>query len=123
MNTEGLTVLFDGGCPLCRRETAHYQRLTSLQPIFWLDITADDMRWKDWGITYAQAMAEFHVFDAAGRLHKGADGFIALWQALPYYRCLAWTCQTLHLLPWLRWAYGHFAKSRLQRRCAEGVCN
>lgn len=30
------TVFFDGGCPMCRREIAHYQRLDAAGRIRWL---------------------------------------------------------------------------------------
>jgi len=122
MNTSGLTVLFDGGCPLCSREIAHYRTLASLTPIHWLDVTDDQAGLSHWGIAPAAAMAEFHVFDEAGRLHKGADGFVTLWLALPYYRRLAQACRRLHLLPLMRWGYGRFARWHFKRRCEAGVC-
>jgi predicted DCC family thiol-disulfide oxidoreductase YuxK len=122
MDTTGLTVLFDGGCPLCGREIAHYRKLPGLLPIQWLDVTQDAPALRGFGVSPAEAMAEFHVFDAQGRLHKGADGFVALWLALPYYRWLARACQGLRLLPLMRWGYARFARWHFRRRCASGVC-
>jgi len=122
MSIASLTVLFDGGCPLCSREIAHYQKMTSLIPINWVDITQDDAMLKQAGVKREDAMAEFHVLDDAGEMHKGADGFVVLWQALPYFRWLASICQRLHLLPIMRWAYRHFARWHYQRRCDTGIC-
>jgi predicted DCC family thiol-disulfide oxidoreductase YuxK len=122
MATVALTVLFDGGCPMCSGEIAHYRKLTSLKPIHWSDITQDDQMLRRFGVGREAAMAEFHVLDEAGNLHKGADGFVLLWQALPYYRWLARTCQALRLLPVMRWAYSRFAGWHYRRRCAAGVC-
>lgn len=122
MNLPGLTVLFDGGCPLCRREIAHYQGLRSREPVTWLDVTEAGGAWAACGISRAEAMALFHVRDAAGVWHVGADGFVRLWQALPYYRWLAWLCLRLHLLPLLRRLYAVFARWHGRRRCAAGVC-
>ena len=122
MDTEGLTVLFDGGCPLCGREIAHYRTLASRVPIRWLDATGDEADLRGLGVRRADAIAEFHVFDGTGRLHKGADGFVALWLALPYYRRLAQVCQGLRLLPLMRWAYTRFARWHFRRRCETGVC-
>ena len=48
-----LRVLFDGGCPLCRREIALYQRLRPSRPIEWIDIDADRRAAED-------AMREMH---------------------------------------------------------------
>lgn len=120
--TAGLTVLFDGGCPLCSREIAHYRRLTSRRPIQWLDITLTNTDLSLYGITPEAAMAEFHVRDEAGHWHKGVDGFLLLWLALPYFHWLARLCQLAHLQPLMRWGYGHFARWHLKRRCQSGVC-
>ena len=122
MKITSLTVLFDGGCPLCSREIAHYQKMTSLKPIHWVDITQDTTLLKQVGIKREDAMAEFHVLDDSGKIHKGADGFVVVWQALPYFRWLASLCQTLHLLPLMRWGYAHFARWHYRRRCETGVC-
>ena len=35
-------VLFDGGCPMCSREIAHYRRLGGAEAIDWIDIAAAD---------------------------------------------------------------------------------
>ncbi|MFM8330815.1 MAG: thiol-disulfide oxidoreductase DCC family protein [Candidatus Methylumidiphilus sp.] len=122
METSELTVLFDGGCPLCSREIAHYRKLASLRPVAWLDVAAIDGNPEAFGVSRGDALAQFHVRDADGRWHVGADGFVLLWQALPYYRWLAWVCLKLHLLPLLRRLYGPFARWHYRRRCAAGVC-
>jgi predicted DCC family thiol-disulfide oxidoreductase YuxK len=122
MNTMNLTVLYDGGCPMCNREIGHYRTLESLKPVDWLDAASDDGALQRFGVTRADALAEFHVFDETGRLHKGADGFVTLWSALPYYRRLAQACLCLRLLPLMRWAYTRFARWHFRRRCASGVC-
>lgn len=122
MSPKQLTVLFDGGCPLCSREIEHYRKLPSLIPIRWLDIAADGSVCAQWGIDRRTALEVFHVLDDSGRFHLGADGFVTLWRALPYYRWLARLCASLHLLPAMRWGYRHFARWHFRKRCAEGVC-
>lgn len=117
-----MTVFFDGGCPLCSREIAHYRRLDTRQYILWVDVTRDEAGLETHGITPTEAMASFHVLDDHGRLVKGADAFVALWQKLPYYRWLAQLCRVLHLLPVMRWGYDHFARWHFRRRCQAGAC-
>ncbi len=63
MKTPHLTVLFDGGCPLCSREISYYQTLTSLEPIEWVDIDHNDTLLQQFNVQHEAAMAEFHVFD------------------------------------------------------------
>ena len=45
---DALTVMYDGACPLCRREIGLYQSLTPLQTEVWLevsDMTASKPYW------------------------------------------------------------------------------
>lgn len=107
---------------MCSREIAHYQKLPPLIPIQWVDITQENEILNQVGIKREDAMAEFHVLDDTGNIHKGADGFVVLWQALPYFHWLASLCRTLHLLPLMRWGYARFARWHYQRRCESGVC-
>jgi len=122
MNPVSLTVLYDGGCPLCGREISHYRKLAALRTIEWVDVTSNAERLAQFGVIAEDAMAEFHVFDESGQLHKGADGFVVLWQALPYYRWLAKLCLWLRLLPLMRWGYGYFAQWHFRRRCVTEIC-
>jgi demethoxyubiquinone hydroxylase (CLK1/Coq7/Cat5 family) len=84
----GLTVLYDGSCPLCRREIALYRGLQASQPLCFADVS--DPAMVPPAGTSAQALrARFHVRHADGRLDSGARAFLALWAALPGWRWLA----------------------------------
>ena len=83
------TVYFDGACPLCRREVDFYRRRRGAAAIEFVDVSdatgdhvASDLRTDE-------ALARFHVRGADGRLYSGAQGFAALWAALPAFRRLA----------------------------------
>ena len=89
---DGLTVLYDGACPLCRREIGVYQGLAPTQPLEFRDISdpaaplpADLPA----GLTRSGLLARFHVQHGDGRIESGAHAFIALWERLPYWRWLA----------------------------------
>jgi predicted DCC family thiol-disulfide oxidoreductase YuxK len=87
-----LTVLYDGACPLCRREIGVYRDLTPTQPLEFRDIssqaTAQPAQLPT-GVSQEELLARFHVQHADGRLESGARAFIALWERLPYWRWLA----------------------------------
>lgn len=83
-----LTVLYDGACPLCRREIGIYRGLQSSTPVCFADVS-DAEQPLPAGTTRAQLMARFHVRDANGRLLSGAQAFLALWDTLPGWRWLA----------------------------------
>ncbi len=117
------TMFYDGGCPVCSREVAHYQRLDRHGRIEWADIHADPRIANSIGLTYEEAMARLHVRDRSGKVLSGAWAFAAVWDELPYYRWLARLLRALHLLPVANLAYIPFAKRRFRRRvCETGTC-
>ncbi len=122
MSDAALTVLYDGGCPLCSREIAHYRRLATGLPIDWVDIAPLDADPRAYGVSRLEAMQVFHVLDKQGVMHKGARGFLVLWAALPRYRWLAKLCRALRVEPLLDLAYRRFAGWHFARRCRDGVC-
>jgi len=116
------TVLFDGGCPLCRREISHYRALDTEGRVEWVDIAATDFNPAVYGVDRASAMQRLHAFDHSGGLHLGVSAFVLIWRNLPGYRWVARAVVALHLTAPLNWAYGHFARWRWNRRCTDGVC-
>ncbi len=117
------TMFYDGGCPLCSREVAHYRRIDQKGRIRWIDIHANPHLVESIGVNYEEAMARLHVRDAGGEVQTGVWAFAAVWDALPYYRWLARTLRALRLLPALDRAYTWFARWRFKRRaCATGSC-
>lgn len=119
-----LTVLYDGACPLCRREIGVYRGLRPYTPVCFADVS-DDALPLPLGTTREQLLARFHVRNRDGQLLSGAQAFLALWAALPGWRwlaragrlpCAAWAMERtyrlfLHWRPTLqRWAL------RLERR-------
>ena len=86
-----LTVLYDGGCPLCRREIGIYRGakpLPSAAPVRFDDVS-DHALLLPPGTTREQLLTRFHVRRGDGELLSGAQAFLALWAALPGWRWLA----------------------------------
>ena len=116
-------VLYDGGCPMCRREIDHYRRCAGAHRLRWIDIDARPTLEADVGISRSAAMARFHVRTADGRWVTGAHGFAEVWSHLRGYRLVATVVRWLGVLPALDWGYTHFARWRLDRRCIDGACS
>ena len=115
-------VYYDGNCPLCRREIAHYRRLRGAERLEWVDIGREDARLPAEGPSRAEAMARMHVQDASGNWHTGAWAFAQMWSHLPIYRRLAVFLRVTRTLATLDRAYSVFAHWRLKRRCDSSVC-
>jgi predicted DCC family thiol-disulfide oxidoreductase YuxK len=86
--TPGLTVLYDGACPLCRREIALYRGVRGDVPLCFADVS-DEAVGLPADLTRASALARFHVQRANGQVVSGAQAFLALWSVLPGWRWLA----------------------------------
>ena len=130
-----LTVLYDGACPLCRREIGIYRGLQPLRsdsPVCFADVSDAALPLPP-GTTREQLLARFHVRGRDGELLSGAQAFLALWAALPGWRWLAlagrlpgavWVMERsyrlfLHCRPTLqRWAF-RLDQPGLQRSGAE----
>ena len=112
-----LTVLYDGSCPLCRREIAHVQGLAQRQGntgLCFLDLSTDTAH----DPAERQALlARFHVQRGNGTRLHGAAAFVAMWQRLPGWRWLARTARLPGAMPLLEAAYRGFLRLRpaLQR--------
>lgn len=110
-----LTVMFDGACPLCRREVGVYQALSPLQPVAWLDVSqaSVDLAPAD----RARYLARFHVRRQDGQLLSGAAAFVALWLAMPGWRWLGRAGALPGVTPVLELLYRGFlrVRPRLQR--------
>lgn len=116
-------VLFDGGCPLCRREIRHYQRVEGADRVEWVDLSVGEDASSRFGIDHDAAMRRFHVRTAQAEWLTGAYAFAELWSHLRGYRFLAKVVRTTRSLRWLDVLYQKFADWRLDRRgCDDGRC-
>jgi predicted DCC family thiol-disulfide oxidoreductase YuxK len=94
-----LTVLYDGACPLCRREIGVYRGMQPNTPVCFSDVSDVTVPLPP-GTTREQLLARFHVRGRDGELLSGAQAFLALWAALPGWRWLAFAGR----LPGAAWA-------------------
>ena len=114
----GLTVLYDGACPLCRREIALYRGLQASQPLAFVDVSHAGSALPA-GTQRAELLARFHVQRPDGTLADGARGFVALWAVLPGWRWLARGAALPGVTPLMELAYRGFLRLRpLMQRAA-----
>jgi demethoxyubiquinone hydroxylase (CLK1/Coq7/Cat5 family) len=119
-----LTVLYDGACPLCRREIAHVKGLAERQGdsgLCFVDISHPTECDTRSDTERAALLARFHVQRADGSRLDGAAAFVAMWRRLPGWRWLAKLAQLPGVLTLLEFAYRGFlvvrpAMQRIARR-------
>jgi predicted DCC family thiol-disulfide oxidoreductase YuxK len=111
-----LTVWFDGGCPLCRREIGLMRRLDRNQGIDFVDVSEPGAG-ESCPLDRTTLLTRFHAAED-GVLLSGAAAFAAMWRAIPALRPLGLLARNPFILALLEKGYLHFLKLRpsLQRR-------
>ena len=106
--------LFDGGCPLCLRETRFLKKKDSSNKINFIDINNDSYNpslYKD--ISYVEAMSNLHGILENGDIIKGLDVLAYSYELIG----LGWVYYPLKiefLAPILKLFYQYWAKYRLK---------
>jgi predicted DCC family thiol-disulfide oxidoreductase YuxK len=100
-----VTVWFDGGCPLCRREIALMRRLDKRRAIDFVDVSGSSAN-----------CPLFHAREN-GKIVSGAAAFAAMWRVIPLLRPLAMIADTRVGLALMERAYLFFLvhRPKLQR--------
>ncbi|WP_350146136.1 DUF393 domain-containing protein [Pyruvatibacter sp.] len=85
---DGITVFFDGSCPLCTLEISHYSRLGGGESLTLVDVAGGQ---NDIGadLSSAEAMKRLHVRLPNGELVSGARAFAAIWNRVSGWRWAA----------------------------------
>ena len=125
MNTAKLTIFFDGGCPLCKREVDFLQSRNQKGYLSFIDInTSDFYLHLKYGITYKQAMERIHALRSDGSVIKDIKVFQEAYTLIG----LGWI-YTPTKLPifdkFIEFIYGIWAKYRLKltfRPSIEKLC-
>ncbi len=123
--TENLTVLYNGSCPICSREVAHYRKRAerSGAQVRFADISAPET--DRHGLSMDAAARQLHVV-RHGKLIGGVAAFRLLWSRLPGYRWLARVTGWPLIRPLADWGYDRVAAPALyalhRRRVARQGC-
>ncbi len=111
---------FDGACPVCAREIAHYRKQAGSEGIVWVDAATCAPEQLGPDLSRADALARLHLRRPDGSLVSGAAAFVGIWQGLPAW---AWLGRLFGSGPALRaldLAYRAFLKVRpLWRRASK----
>ena len=118
-----MLVLFDGGCPMCRRTARRLHRLDWLHRLTFADATDPARRERlAPGLTEAEIMREMWVVEPAGR-HGGFTAVLRISRVVP----LLWPVWIVGSLPGIRQignaVYRRIAANRTRRgKCTDEFC-
>jgi len=106
-------VLYDGACPLCRREIAHVRGLAEGQDnsaLCFVDISHDDNMLA--AGERAALLARFHIQRPDGSRLDDAAAFVEMWSRLPGWRWLARLARLPGMMAVMEWSYRGFLHLR-----------
>jgi predicted DCC family thiol-disulfide oxidoreductase YuxK len=119
-----LVVLFDGGCPLCRRTVRQLRAIDWLRKLQFVDGTNAETRERFApGLTEAALLVQMYVVDPEGGRYAGFEAVLRIASVVP----LLWPLAIVGRFPGIR-SLGHVvyrtvAAQRLRRgRCTDDLC-
>ena len=119
-----LTFLYDGGCPLCLRETKFLKKKDKKNFINFVDISINYIPENFRNISYKQAMANLHGILSSGEIIFGVDVLAYSYELVG----LGWIYFPTKLpifSNFIRFLYKYWAKYRLKltgRNSLEKIC-
>jgi predicted DCC family thiol-disulfide oxidoreductase YuxK len=125
LSPSSVVVLFDGGCPMCRRTVRNLRRLDWLNRLQYADATNSANRNRlAPGLSEAEAMQQMYVVDVSGRRAGGYDAVIRIARELP----VLWPLHVAGKLPGVsylgRAVYRMVAANRTRRGvCSDDLCS
>jgi predicted DCC family thiol-disulfide oxidoreductase YuxK len=84
-----IRVFYDGKCGLCRREIHHYKQIAPQNVFEFVDITFNSASLVALNITIQDGLRLLHVQDRNGKICRGVDSFLLIWENIPRFRWLA----------------------------------
>ena len=114
-SVRSLVVLFDGGCPICRRTVRFMRRFDWRGRLQFADAP---------GLTEREAMQQMYVVDSRGRRFAGYDAQLRIAREVP----LLWPFALVGWVPGLRHiglaVYRYIAANRQRRGvCSDELCS
>lgn len=113
MSAECCKLLYDGECPICRREVRWLRRVDRRNRLEFVDIAAPDFVAARFGLTHEAVQGALHALLPDGRVARAMDAVRAAYRAVG----LGWIAAPTAwppLRPLFDRAYRVFARNRLR---------
>ena len=125
MTDNKLTLLFDGGCPLCQREVSFLRSRDTFNNILFVDIDSPDFNPDLFsGISYREAMGRIHAITPSGQILKDVGVFREAYRLVGlgwFYAPTTWPLlgaliDVIYRL-WARWRFPFTGRPSLDQLC------
>ena len=89
LESKMINVYYDDRCPLCSREIEYYKKISPPAVINWCAIRKHISLLEKNGISYNESLKILHAAKTDGKIYRGVDAFILIWQQLSGWKWLA----------------------------------
>lgn len=113
MSAERIQLLYDGACPICRREAAWLRRADRRGRLELVDISVPNFDPTRFGLSHEAVQGALHAIGPNGRIVRGMDAVRAAYRAVGWGWLAAPTGWPL-LRPVFDRLYRAFARNRLR---------
>ncbi|MDE3155431.1 MAG: DUF393 domain-containing protein [Acidobacteriota bacterium] len=120
-----LTVLYDGGCSLCRASARRLRQIDRGGRVELVDLHEPGATARFPQVDREEALRWMQAVDAQGRVYSGADAWARIGLALPGWKLVAWLLLVPGIHAVARAAYAWVARNRYRWNreiCADGSC-
>lgn len=108
-------IIFDDHCGMCSKEISYYKSLSTKNKFLWCDLHGESQFLQQFNISRKEALMSLHAIDEQGKIYKGIDAFIIIWQELSYWKILAFIIKLPIINQIAKYLYQRFAVWRYAR--------
>lgn len=112
-----LRTFYNGACPVCHAGMTEYRRRSDAAglPLAFCDAAQNPGEAAAHDVTPEQALRRLYAVDGEGRLYRGFDAMLAVWQRVPRTRWLARSFGNRATKGVSAWLYEHVVSAGLYR--------
>lgn len=105
-------VFYDGNCKVCSKEINFYKKLDQKKKIEWVNIHGPFLKPNAGGIKKKDLMRILHLKTEDGKILKGIDAFIKIWDNIKYFKILVLILKIHPFKKFANFIYMIWAKNR-----------
>lgn len=120
---EKLTFYYDAECPLCARARLAIEHFDIKKRVKILSVQANAMHEPALkGISEDKLLNDIHSVDSKGKVYRGIDTYIQVFNAINYLKPLSWLIRIPGIYHICAAIYSTVARNRTTERCTEDNC-
>ena len=110
-----IKVFYDGNCKVCDQEISYYKKNDINKKFEWVNIHNSKSKINRLNLQKKELMDVLHVETESGKILKGVDAFLEIWDNFKYFRSLAFFVKIKPIKRLTEIVYKIWAKKRKKK--------